>query len=577
MVHKDEPLRRLYGYLGKCWPGYAVGTILQIGGNGSMQLILAWMLAGLSDSALHRDLAALYATLVWSLLGILTFSISVPFAARWRGKAVERSISNLRQELFDRLQVLPMPYFEHVHSGDIVSRLTNDISAAKEATGDALVQFLSAIVTSVICGLAMWRISWKLAVLGLNLAIIPLWFNRLTAQGLQKANSQSQENLAELNSRLKDLLAGFPVVKALMLESRMTGAYEEANRRARESGLERVRLQTTTVAMNDMFSWSSFLALLVVGSYLMVRREISPGSAIGAIQLFNGFQRPIASLGELWVRLQTARAAVTRVFEVLDHPGEQWARTASPGSETETMVSLQNVTFAFDSKPVLRDFSLSVPQGQVVALVGPSGGGKSTILKLLIGFYQLEEGSISVAGRRLTDYGVEELRAMMAFVPQEAYLYAGTISDNIACGKLGATEDEIMAAARAANAHGFIMQLPDGYQTQVGERGAQLSGGQRQRIAIARAILKDAPILLLDEATSSLDSESERLVQEALERLMVGRTTLVIAHRLSTIRRADCIHVVVDGQIVESGTHEELMAFAGVYRHLSLIQAGAVA
>ncbi len=573
MHAKREPLWRLYGYLGRRWPGYVLGALLQIVFEGTAQLILAWMLAGLTNATVHRQLPSLINVLGLSLLGLVVISATVPVAARLRSRAVEAATSEMRQDLFDHVQELPISYFESVHSGDVVSRLTNDITAAKDALGDALVQFLGAIVSGVLCAVAMWRISWKFTALALILGMLPLWYNRMTAPGLQRVNSRSQASLADLNSRLKDLLVGFSVIKAFLLESRMVGAYDKANEEARESGMERVRRQSTTVAANDLFGTLNFLSLLVLGSYLMAKGEVSPGSTVAAVQLLNGLAQPFSTLGDLWVKLQTARAGVVRVFEVLDRPSEQWQQTHSEMVDTGAeMISCSNIQFAFDRKPVLRDFSLSVRRGHVVALVGPSGGGKSTILKLLLGFHLAAEGVILVAGRPLTNYTVEGLRQQIAFVPQEAYLYTGTVYDNIAYGSLRATEVEIVAAARAANAHDFIMQLPDGYQTQVGERGTQLSGGQRQRIAIARAILKDAPILLLDEATSSLDSESERLVQDALDRLMVGRTTLVIAHRLSTIRQADCIHVVVDGRIVESGDHEQLMAINGVYRHLNQIQ-----
>ncbi|MGE5653676.1 MAG: ABC transporter ATP-binding protein [Bacillota bacterium] len=577
MHAQREPLWRLYGYLGRRWPSYALGALLQIVYDGATQLILAWMLAGLTNAAVHRQLPSLINVLGLSLLGIVVASATVPVAARWRGNVVEAAIAAMRQDLFDHIQELPISYFERVHSGDTVSRLTNDITAAKDAMGDALVQFLGAIVTGVLCAVAMWRISWKFTALALLLGALPLWYNRETAPGLQKVNSRFQESLADLNSRLKDLLACFCAIKAFNLQGRLVGSYDQVNRQARGNGLERVRRQSATVVANDLFGTVSFLSLLVLGSYLMVKGEVSPGPAVAAVQLLNGLTQPFSILGDLWVRLQTAKAAAVRVFAVLDLPGERWPRDRGEAGDSGAMIALRSVQFAFDNKPVFRDLSLTVPHGQMVALVGPSGGGKSTILKLLLGFHQVRGGSILIAGHSLTSYTVEELREKMAFVPQEAYLYTGTIYDNIACGKLGSSEDQIIAAARAANAHDFIMQLPDGYQTQVGERGAQLSGGQRQRIAIARAILKNSPILLLDEATSSLDSESERLVQEALERLMVGRTTLVIAHRLSTIRQADCIHVIVDGQIVESGNHEQLMQLGGAYRHLKEICVGTVA
>ena len=321
--------------------------------------------------------------------------------------------------------------------------------------------------------------------------------------------------------------------------------------------MKRVLLQSVVSAGNDLFGGLTFVGMLIFAVYLIYTKELTPGAAVAAVQLTHNVIRPFQVLGDVWSRLQQSLAGAERVFAVLDEAKEGISpRDSDPVPAGSGALMFSGVSFAYDHKEVISDVSFIVPENKVIAFAGPSGGGKSTIFKLILGLCSLAEGRLTIQGRDISHYGLEELRRLIAYVPQDSYLYAGTIIENILYGRLGATEEEAIVAAKAANAHDFIMGLPEGYATQVGERGAQLSGGQRQRIAIARAILKDAPILLLDEATSSLDSESESLVQQALERLMQGRTTLVIAHRLSTIRNADCIYVLDQGQIVESRSEE---------------------
>ena len=395
---------------------------------------------------------------------------------------------------------------------------------------------------------------------------------------MRQVSSGVQSSQATLNERLKDMLQGMPIIRAFNLEQCFAEQYAAANAATRQQGMQMVQKQLINSTGNKLFGSSTFMGLLAFASYLMLQGEISPGDVVATVQLSNAISNPIYALGDLWANVQNALGAADRVFQVLDEPVEQLTAAASEEVRQATIpedvhVSLHQVSFSYATgQPVLQDVNLQVASGQVVAFVGPSGGGKSTLFKLLLGFYEADFGECRLWGRPLAHFGLDGLREQIAFVPQDSYLFTGTIYQNIAYGREGASREDIIAAARAANAHDFVSQLAAGYETQVGERGAQLSGGQRQRIAIARALLKDAPLLLLDEATSSLDSESEQLVQEALVRLMQGRTTLVIAHRLSTIEAADSIHVVAAGRVVESGTHQELLQLDGLYRQLYEVQ-----
>jgi ATP-binding cassette subfamily B protein len=315
---------------------------------------------------------------------------------------------------------------------------------------------------------------------------------------------------------------------------------------------------------------------------------VEVGTVWAITHLFGNASFMFGSVGDFVTQVQRALAGASRVFELLDWPVEQ-EKVAQPqksvpwSEQKESMITIRDLAFGYegddagdsgDDVEVLRGISMSAGQGQVVALVGPSGGGKSTIVKLLLGFYPVRDGQIAIDGKLIEAYPLPQLRSMMAYVPQDAYLFDGTIEENIRYGKPDASREQIVAAAQAANAHDFVMEQPDGYDTPVGERGAKLSGGQRQRIAIARALIKDAPVLLLDEATSALDSESEQQVQDALGVLMEGRTTVAIAHRLSTVENADTIVVIDDGRVVEEGRHEELVGQGGLYTRLYELQFG---
>jgi ATP-binding cassette subfamily B protein len=578
-MKQRSTLSRLYTYLYNYRFGYIVGTLIQVGASITFQLLIAYLVRGLTDAGLSGDVPLIIrVTMISSAIagGVV---LIVPWGVRQRSVAAERAALDLRQDLFVQVNHLPQKYMEQTHSGDIVSRLTNDVTAAKDAFSDIMVQLLQVVASGIVFAVYLFTLSWELALITLAVGLIPIGFNRWMGRPLRRVSHEAQASLSSLNSRLRDLLAGMSVIRVFQQEERFLGEYGAANQTALAIAGRRARLQAAVNALNDFLGFQGLICVMIAGTYFIMTDRLSAGQAITAIQVMQHVLRPFLVLGDLWARIQQALAGADRIFEIMDQEPEQL-----PAPQTEVEVGngaalrLTNVSFSYDTKAVLTDVSLEVPQGKVTALAGPSGGGKSTLFKLLLGLYPCTEGTIAVLGRDINGYDLQALRQLIAFVPQDSYLYSGTIYDNIAWGRPeGASEAEVIAAAKAANAHDFIMQLPNGYQTKIGERGTQLSGGQRQRLSIARAILKDAPILLLDEATSSLDTEAEALVQEALNRLMQGRTTLVIAHRLSTIRNADCIHVIADGKVAESGTHEELLALDGIYRYLHDLQEKEVA
>jgi ATP-binding cassette subfamily B protein len=372
------------------------------------------------------------------------------------------------------------------------------------------------------------------------------------------------------------------VVRTFSLGEWILERFGTANRALLKSGLRRVRLDSILAAANG-FGASMFIAPLAVGAYMVLTEQTTFGIMVAQIQLNGPIQFLVYSLGGTITRIQSSLAAADRILDVLDAAPEP-ARYADvelvPASESpeptqpDALIEFNRVTFGYDEDEpdVLQDMSFAVRPGQVAAFMGPSGGGKSTIFKLLLGGYPVHQGAVYLSGQSLNTYRLNDLRERFAYIPQDAYLYSGSILDNIRYGRPGASEQEVIAAAQAAYAHEFISEFSEGYRSMVGERGARLSGGQRQRIAIARALLKDAPILLLDEATSALDSESEELVQQALDVLMRGRTVLVIAHRLSTVDHADVIYAVQDGRVVESGTQQELLDRKGLFYRLHELQ-----
>lgn len=569
-------LQRLFSYLAKYRRPYLFGYVAEILTEMASELTLAYLILGLTNATVGRDFGLLLRVSLFSTAVISFALIVLPIAIQRRKAAAEWAAVDLRQAVFQQINRLPQRQLEATHSGDLVSRLTNDVTAAKDAFGNILTQIGLTLTVSLACTVYMFALSWKMALVAFAFGLVPLLFNRATAKPLRSASAAVQSSLGGLNVRLKDLLAGISVIRAFQAEPSFVNEYTRANQQSLQSGYRRVWLQSLVTAGNDFSGGLGMIGLLVLASYFIITKQLTAGVAITAVQLTHNLVRPFQVLGDLWGQLQHSLAASDRLFAVIDAAPEVLPNLATPGEvRAGTAIELTDVCFHYEQREVISQISLTVPTGQVVALAGPSGGGKSTLCKLLLGLYPIDSGTITVQGRDLHSYDLEELRRQTAFVPQDAYLYAGTVGENIAFGKPGASQAEIEQAARAANAHDFIMALPQGYDTPVGERGTQLSGGQRQRISIARAILKDAPILLLDEATSSLDSEAEALVQEALTRLMAGRTTLIIAHRLATIRNADCIHVIAEGRVVESGTHDELLAREGVYRRLHEIQAQA--
>lgn len=494
----------------------------------------------------------------------------------------EQVVGDLRIAAYEHLQTLDLAFFEQRRTGEITSRITNDVTLIQSTVTTSLATLLQGVIQLLGAVILMVVVSWQLSGLALllvpTLVLIAIWFGRR----LRLVSTMVQDRLADATSILEETVAGIRVVRSFRREAYEIARFRAAIEATVATALKRARIRAIFQPVMSLAVWVTLIGILAIGGYLVMIGALTPGDLVSFLFYAATAAGSMGAFAGLFGQVQEALGAVARVFELLDQqPRVADAPDAIPLPPVQGRVEFQGVSFAYQSQDtnngasaplVLRNLSLTIEAGEMLALVGPSGAGKSTIASLIPRFYDVTAGCVRIDGYDVRRVQIHTLREQIGIVPQETQLFSGSIRDNIRYGRLDASDADIEAAARMANAHDFICQLPEGYDTLVGERGVRLSGGQRQRIAIARAILKNPRILILDEATSSLDSESERLVQEALERLMAGRTSIVIAHRLSTVQRADRIAVIVAGELVEIGTHQELLARDGVYARLYELQ-----
>lgn len=483
-------------------------------------------------------------------------------------------IYDMRREVFGKLQRLPITYFDKRSSGDLMTRVVEDINNVERVLIDGTEQGTVAILCiGGICGILFYTNPF-LAVVALSplplLALGALWYT-LTAHHRYR---RQREASSAMNAILMDDLQGIRQIKAYGRQMHEDERFADRAENLRQGNLGIMRAWANYNPAMSFFAALGTVLVLWFGGKSVMAGEMTPGELVGFLFYLMLFYEPVARLHGLNQMLQSARAAGERVFDILDHETER--------DESETLdlqqpikgdVIYKEVNFEYElERPVLKNISLHAKPGEMIALVGPTGAGKSTLVSLLPAFYEYTSGTVTIDGQPVADTSLTSLRQNIAIVSQEPFLFNGTIRENIQYGQLNANEEQIIEAAKAANCHTFIQELADGYDSRVGERGVKLSVGEKQRVSIARALLSDAPILILDEATASVDTATERLIQEALERLMKNRTSFVIAHRLSTIRKADQIIVLKEGAIVEQGTHEELVETEGLYAKLARIQ-----
>ena len=484
-----------------------------------------------------------------------------------------RIVADIREKLYNHLQILSLSFFTKTPTGILISRITNDVNLIQGSVSNAITGLLKDVFTVLGLITVVFYRDWKLGIIALlifPLSIIPI---KEFGKRLRKFSRKSQQRMGSITTFLHETIAGNRIVKAFNMEEYEKRRFAEENNRFFKIVLKRVKIRAFSHPLMELLGGIAVAIIIWVGGYRVIRGELTPGAFFSFMTALLMLYAPIRDLNKVNLEVQEGLAAAIRVFELLDTAPEiEDEEGAIPLPPVSEVVQFQNVSFKYDEEIVLKDIALYVKVGEVIALVGMSGAGKTSLVNLLPRFYDVNKGQILIDGHDIRKVTIKSLRDQMALVTQQTILFNDTARNNIAYGSLKCSDQEIIEAAKAANAHNFIQRLPQGYETIIGEQGVKLSGGERQRLSIARALLKNAPILILDEATSSLDSDSETEVQKALEELMRGRTVFVIAHRLSTIRNAHRIIVLSDGQIVEEGTHEELIALGGEYRRLYDLQ-----
>ena len=503
-------------------------------------------------------------------LGLYLLSAACSFVQGWIMSSVsQRTSYELRRSIAEKIDRMPMGYFERNSVGDTLSRITNDVDTLGQSLNQGVTQLITSVTTIIGVLVMMLTINPLMTLVTVVILPVSVVLIMVVVKRSQKCFLAQQRTLGEINGLVEETFSGHAIVKAFNREDGTVDNFNETNARLYNSAWKSQFFSGLMQPIMNFVGNLGYVAVAITGSFLAVQGIITVGDIQAFIQYVKNFTQPITQLTQVSNVLQQMAAAAERIFEFLDEPEEEPDHATITSSQVECEVEFDHVHFGYNpEKPVIKDFSARVTEGQTVALVGPTGAGKTTMVKLLMRFYDVQSGSIKIGGHDIRDFARDDLRSMFGMVLQDTWLFNGSIRDNIRYGKLDATAEEVEAAAKAAYVHHFIQTLPEGFDTEINEDASNISQGQRQLLTIARAILADRRMLILDEATSSVDTRTEERIQKAMDNLMAGRTSFVIAHRLSTIKNADLILVIRDGDIVEQGTHEELLQLGGFYAEL---------
>ncbi|MEG4058340.1 MULTISPECIES: ABC transporter ATP-binding protein [unclassified Microcoleus] len=526
---------------------------------------------GIKDVFWQLAIITLLSAVVWTLESLFEYA----YDYLWRNLAQDIE-HDLRLEAYSHLQELELAYFEERSTGGLISILNDDINQLERFLDDGANEVIQVITTVIVIGAAFFAASPGVA--GLSMLPIPfiIWGSIAFQNRLAPLYADVREKVSFLNGQLSNNLMGITTIKSFTSEDYEIQRIEAQSQAYRQSNRRAIVLSAAFIPLIRVVIFLGFIATLFLGGLEVVAGRLSVGTYSVLVFLTQRLLWPLTRLGDTLDQYQRAMASTNRVMNLLDTPiAIRTGDIRLPVSSIKGELEFKNVTFSYNQrKPILQYFSLTLPAGKTTAIVGATGSGKSTLVKLILRLYEVQHGNIYLDGIELNNLNLKDLRRAIGLVSQDVFLFHGTVAENIAYGCFEASNREIVNAAKIAEAHEFIVQLPDGYNTIVGERGQKLSGGQRQRIAIARAVLKNPPILILDEATSAVDNETEAAIQRSLERITKNRTTIAIAHRLSTVRNADCICVMEEGLVVESGQHEQLIEQDGIYAALWRVQSG---
>ena len=576
-VFKNKSLNTFLKYSFKYkWAMFAVIIMSTI--SSAMGAVPAWLSKYLIDDVLvNKNARMMVLVIVGIFVATITKVLTGYFASISSNYVTETIKRDIKIDVYTHLQHLPMSYFKQHKLGDIMARLSGD-SATLGRIGFIIFDMFKEFLTVVALTFRMFQVDFILALIALIVMPLMIRVVKKYTKKIRKSGRIRQDTSGAVASFIQETLSGVFVIKAFNNSDDMVERYKEISMDEFQKSYRSTKIKAKVSPINEVITTIMVLLVASYGGYqILVAKTMSAGDLISFVTALGLMSQPLKRLVNKNNDLQEALPSADRVIEILDVPVEQdhYGEEKELNGKIETM-SFNNVSFHYDDSPelILKNINLDVKAGEVVAFVGKSGSGKTTLVNLIPRFFEVSEGNIEVNGINIKNLSLKKYRDYIGVVPQESFLFSGTVYDNIAFGKAGVTEEDIVKAAKMANAYDFIMELPNQFKTEVGERGTMLSGGQKQRIAIARALIQNPEIMILDEATSALDTESERLVQDALDKLMVNRTTFVIAHRLSTIINADKIVVMENGEIKEVGNHQELLKLNGLYRHLYEIQFG---
>jgi ATP-binding cassette, subfamily B, bacterial len=560
----------VFPFILKRWKAYAM-ILLLLGVDIYLTIAFAKFYGQITDAALHGGYKQILSLVPYGIALILVSIASKVSYTYFNLIATNGVKMDLKNHFFHHMLRLPAGVVSNYRSGELMSHFSNDIHGVDGVIGSSLISLIRLPIIYIVVFIYLANINFALCLVSLIIAPIAAISGIIFGLLLRKNGRLIHRLVGNINSLLNETFHGFTIIRSFTLEKLQYNKYEKQNQELLQLELENAKLQNWYSTGEQIIGYITFIINLSIGALFVSKGELTVGALLTFLNLVTHLFYPITGMANVWAGFQRSVAALERVLDVLDKPADLVELPSFvPSQKVTGSIVFDNVTFSYvKDHHVFEDFNLEIPEGKVIALVGPSGAGKSTLFNLLQGFYKPQIGDIRIAGKPLSKFTVSELRSSIALVPQESFLFSGTVRENLMIARPNITEKEMVEASIRAEIHDFILSLPKGYDTEIGENGIKLSGGQKQRVAIARAILKDAPFLLLDEATSALDGETEFHVKEALDELMKGRTTIIIAHRLSTIQNADLILVLDKGEIVQQGTHNELMKQRGLYQKLN--------